>query len=62
MGRAHTWYARLDRLQENTAAADIQLNTVDLDEIEAGAATVAIQGARYLEHLERATNLYYLGP
>jgi aryl-alcohol dehydrogenase-like predicted oxidoreductase len=48
---------KIDRLQENTAAADIELTSTDLDEIEAATATVAIQGARYPEHLERATNL-----
>lgn len=48
---------KIDRLQENLAAADIELTSTDLDEIEAAVATVAIQGARYPEHLERATNL-----
>jgi aryl-alcohol dehydrogenase-like predicted oxidoreductase len=48
---------KLDRLQENTSAADIELTASELVEIEAVAAAVAIQGARYPEHLERATNL-----
>lgn len=42
-----------ERLEENIAAADIELTVDDSDEIENTAAMILIQGARYLEHLER---------
>jgi aryl-alcohol dehydrogenase-like predicted oxidoreductase len=48
---------KLHRLDENIAAAEIELTAGDLDEIENAAASVAVQGARYPDHLERATNL-----
>ncbi|WP_432837927.1 aldo/keto reductase [Dactylosporangium sp. CA-092794] len=48
---------RLQRLDENLAAVDVELTTDDLDEIEDAAAKIDIQGARYPEHLERLTNL-----
>jgi len=44
---------RIERLDENTAAADLDLTTDDLREIEAAADRIDIQGARYPEHLER---------
>jgi aryl-alcohol dehydrogenase-like predicted oxidoreductase len=42
-----------ERLEENIAAADIQLTPEDLAEIESGAAQIAPQGARYPESSER---------
>jgi aryl-alcohol dehydrogenase-like predicted oxidoreductase len=48
---------KMHRLEENIAAADIKLTASDLDNIETAAASVTVQGARYPEHLERATNL-----
>ena len=48
---------RLNRLEENIAAADLQFSASDLAEIQNAADTVAIQGGRYPEHLERMTNL-----
>jgi aryl-alcohol dehydrogenase-like predicted oxidoreductase len=48
---------RLERLEENVAAADVELTADDLCEIEDAAAKIEIQGARYPEHLERMTNL-----
>jgi aryl-alcohol dehydrogenase-like predicted oxidoreductase len=48
---------RLERLEENVAAADVELTADDLREIEDAAAKIEIQGARYREHLERMTNL-----
>jgi aryl-alcohol dehydrogenase-like predicted oxidoreductase len=48
---------KLHRLDENIAAADLTLSPEDLNAVETAAATVAIQGGRYPEHLERATNL-----
>ena len=48
---------RLDRLEENIGAADVELTPDDLAEIEGAAATIEVQGARYPEHLERLTGL-----
>ena len=44
---------RLDRLEENIGAADVELTPDDLAEIEGAAATIEVQGTRYPEHLER---------
>jgi aryl-alcohol dehydrogenase-like predicted oxidoreductase len=44
---------RLERLEENLAAADLKLTTDDLAQIETAAGQIKIQGARYPEHLER---------
>ncbi len=41
------------RFEENIAAADVQLMADDLREIESAAAKIAVQGARYPEHLAR---------
>ena len=46
---------RLARLEENLAAADVELTADDLREIEQVSAQVPIHGARYPEHLERMT-------
>ncbi len=46
---------RLERLDENNAAADLTLTADDLAEIDIAAAQITIQGARYPEHLERLT-------
>lgn len=46
---------RLARLEENIAAADVELSADDLRDFESAASQVAIQGARYPEHLERQT-------
>ena len=46
---------RLDRLEENIGAADVELTPDDLAEIEDVAATIEVQGARYPEHLDRLT-------
>jgi aryl-alcohol dehydrogenase-like predicted oxidoreductase len=48
---------RVERLEENIAAVNVELTPDDLQEIEDTAATIRVQGARYPEHLERATNL-----
>jgi aryl-alcohol dehydrogenase-like predicted oxidoreductase len=47
---------RLERLQENIGAADVELSADDLEEIDTAAATIDVQGARYPEHLERLTD------
>jgi aryl-alcohol dehydrogenase-like predicted oxidoreductase len=46
---------KLERLEENLGAADIELTPADLREIESASAKIAVQGARYPEHLERMT-------
>ena len=48
---------RLERLEENIGAADVELTAGDLEEIETAAAGIDVQGARYPEQLERMTNL-----
>ncbi|MET7419985.1 aldo/keto reductase [Dactylosporangium sp. NPDC005555] len=48
---------KLERLDENIGAADIELTTDDLHDIDAAAADIRIVGARYPEHLERMTNV-----
>ncbi|HTD13908.1 MAG TPA: aldo/keto reductase, partial [Chthoniobacterales bacterium] len=46
---------RLSRVEENIAAAEIDLSTDELHEIDAAAAKISIQGDRYPEELERMT-------
>ena len=46
---------RLERLEENVGAVDVELTSDDLREIEDAAAKITVQGARYPEHLERMT-------
>lgn len=48
---------RLERLDENLAAATVQLTADDLAEIDRVAAAVEVQGGRYPDHLEAMTNL-----
>jgi aryl-alcohol dehydrogenase-like predicted oxidoreductase len=44
---------KLERLEENIAAAALELTPQDLREIEGAASKIAVQGARYPEHLIR---------
>lgn len=44
---------KLHRLEENIGAVDLQLSENDLNQIEAAAAQIQIQGARYPEHLQK---------
>jgi aryl-alcohol dehydrogenase-like predicted oxidoreductase len=44
---------KLHRLEENIAATHIELTADDLREIDRAAAQIAVQGARYPEHLQR---------
>ena len=46
---------KLDRLKENNAAANVELSTADLQEIETAASTITVQGARYPEQYEQKT-------
>jgi aryl-alcohol dehydrogenase-like predicted oxidoreductase len=47
---------KLHRLQENTAAADVELSPADLEEITAAANRVDITGDRYPAHMQRWIN------
>jgi aryl-alcohol dehydrogenase-like predicted oxidoreductase len=44
-----------ERLQENIGAADVELTSDDLAEIDRAASEIRVEGARYPEHLERMT-------
>jgi aryl-alcohol dehydrogenase-like predicted oxidoreductase len=44
---------KLQRMEENVGAAAIQLSADDLREIDITASKIAVQGARYPEHLDR---------
>jgi aryl-alcohol dehydrogenase-like predicted oxidoreductase len=46
---------KLDRLEENLGALNVELTTNDLSEIEEAAANIIIQGARYPEQHEKLT-------
>jgi len=48
---------RLDRLDENLAAADVSLGPDDLRAIDVAAAKIKVEGARYPEHIEKRTGL-----
>jgi aryl-alcohol dehydrogenase-like predicted oxidoreductase len=47
---------RLERLDENIGAVDVDLTPDDLRDIESAASQITVQGARYPESLERMTN------
>ena len=44
---------KIHRLEENIAATELELTVDDLREIDRAAAEIAVQGARYPEHLQR---------
>ena len=46
---------KLHRLEENIAAADIEMTPDDLREIEAAASRITVHGARYPDYMERLT-------
>jgi aryl-alcohol dehydrogenase-like predicted oxidoreductase len=46
---------KLSRLDENIGALAVELTPEDLDQIKAGASTLAVEGNRYPEHLEAMT-------
>jgi aryl-alcohol dehydrogenase-like predicted oxidoreductase len=46
---------KLQRLEENVGAVEIELTRDDLREIESTASQIEVQGARYPEHLEQMT-------
>jgi aryl-alcohol dehydrogenase-like predicted oxidoreductase len=46
---------KLARLEENSGAAAVQLTSDDVREIDCAASEIAVEGARYPEHIERMT-------
>ncbi len=44
---------KLHRLEENIAAADVELTPDELEEIDGAASQITPEGARYSESLER---------
>ena len=46
---------KLARLEENIGAAAVELTSEDLREIDGAASKIAVQGARYPEHIEQMT-------
>ena len=44
---------RLDRLEENLGAADVELTPEDLRVIESASSNIKVEGARYSEFLEQ---------
>jgi aryl-alcohol dehydrogenase-like predicted oxidoreductase len=48
---------KLHRLEENIGAVALELSQQDLNQIEAAAAQIKIEGDRYPEHIEKMTNL-----
>ncbi|MGA9492040.1 MAG: aldo/keto reductase [Mycobacterium sp.] len=44
---------RLERLEENLAAADVELTSDDLSEIDAASAAIEVQGARYPSFMQK---------
>jgi aryl-alcohol dehydrogenase-like predicted oxidoreductase len=45
--------SKLQRLEENVGAAEVELSTDDLWDIESAASSIKVQGARYPEHLQK---------
>ena len=48
---------KLHRLEENIGAADVELTSQDLREIEEASSQITVEGARYPENLERMTGI-----
>ena len=44
---------KLSRLEENLAAADLELTATDLDQLDTASAAIEVQGARYPEAMQR---------
>jgi aryl-alcohol dehydrogenase-like predicted oxidoreductase len=47
---------KLNRLEENIKAVDLQLTPDDLREIETASSRIKVEGARYPEHIEQMSN------
>jgi aryl-alcohol dehydrogenase-like predicted oxidoreductase len=48
---------KLNRLEENIGAAEVELTADDLSDIDAAASKIKVEGARYPERLEKMTGL-----
>ena len=48
---------KLHRLEENIGAADVELSTDELTEIDEAASQIQVEGGRYSDEAERMTNL-----
>jgi aryl-alcohol dehydrogenase-like predicted oxidoreductase len=48
---------KLSRLEENIGAVDLELTAEDLQEIDAAAAKIPVEGDRYPEHIEKMTGI-----
>jgi len=48
---------KLERLEENLGAIEVELTSDDLSEIDSAASKIIIEGARYPEYLEKRTGL-----
>ena len=48
---------KLNRLEENLGAVNVELTSEDLREIDSATSKIQVQGARYPEHLEKRTGL-----
>jgi aryl-alcohol dehydrogenase-like predicted oxidoreductase len=48
---------KLNRLEENIGAVEVELSSDDLRDIESAAAKIKVEGARYPEHIEKMTGL-----
>jgi aryl-alcohol dehydrogenase-like predicted oxidoreductase len=48
---------KLNRLEENIGAVEVELTADDLREIDAAASQITVEGARYPEELQRMTGL-----
>ena len=46
---------KLNRLEENLGAANVELTPDDVREIDSAASRIKVQGSRYPEHLEKRT-------
>jgi aryl-alcohol dehydrogenase-like predicted oxidoreductase len=47
---------KLHRLEENTRAADVELSTEDMEQIDAALSNISFQGARYPANLQKLVN------
>lgn len=57
MDRAIPGTTKLHRLEENLAAADVELTSSELAELDAAAAKIQVEGERYPEQLMKTTGL-----
>jgi aryl-alcohol dehydrogenase-like predicted oxidoreductase len=48
---------KLNRLEENNGAVEVELSDDDLRDIDSAAAKITVEGARYPEEMQRMTGL-----